>query len=645
MGIQLLSYDSVRYFYNTQNQLKDHIYKRSQSYFDAAKKTRSSIYVKEQLESYNKAMKDVFLQRLGGIPFDNEPLNAKITSVKEFDDHRMENIVFTSRKDTYVTGTMYIPHGLSQPSAAVLLLCGHADEGRWFSEYQIVAHMLIKAGLIVFAIDPVGQGERVSYYDNEKGEYVIPPCVEDHDVMGIPATATGRYLASYFLCDEMRAIDYMLTRPEIDPKRIGVTGNSGGGTQTMATMAADDRIAAAAPATFVTSRECYLYTGNPQDSEQIWYGCTEFGYDHINPIMNIAPKPLAILAVNYDFFAIEGTLQTFAEAQRFYDMYGKKENICLYRDNYTHSYTPYLAAKAAEFFAKHLLNKDISLEPDNYEQKPADIYFNTKSGRVRGEIDGARFLYDDVNDVADELYKKRWALTDEERLSRAREWLTERVFAHRTPYDFFVRRLKPTDDGELITQPILWHSQKDIFNFAFLIRESKNAGKKLPIWLAVWENGTKEIQDNEALIRQKCSEGYEVAVLDVTGVGYIQADQINDGDIKAQYKTMYKLCCDMMFIDDSLVALRSWDVLRAIEMLKSEYGVEDKDITLNCKGNYGVYGVVAGFINQGVNVEYDNILESVQESKIKPWGLKYDDELPVIMPGMLKYFDYCELKR
>lgn len=99
-------------------------------------------------------------------------------------------------------------------------------------------------------------------------------------------------MEAYFLCDQMRAVDYMLTRPEIDPNRIGITGNSGGGTQTMAMMAVDDRLAAAAPGTFVTSRRSYLAANDPQDCEQIWFGITQFGYDHINPNYELCSKAL-----------------------------------------------------------------------------------------------------------------------------------------------------------------------------------------------------------------------------------------------------------------------------------------------------------------------------------------------------------------
>ena len=646
MSIELMPENAVRYYYCMNTQLKDHIYGRAQNYFDAAKKRRSELYVKEQIDAYKKEQREKFINGIGGIAWDKAPLDAEITSVKKYEFYDMENIIFCSRRGTYVTGSMYIPHGLKGPGAAVLFLHGHADDARHYPEYQSACDTLARAGLIVFAIDPVGQGERVSYYDNETGRYIIPPCTDDHDCAGVPATATGRFIQSYFLSDEMRAVDYMLTRPEIDPKRIGVTGNSGGGTQTMAMMAADDRIAAAAPATFVTSRESYMYSGEPQDSEQIWYGITEAGYDHIDPIINFAPKPLAILTVNYDFFTLEGTRDTVNEASRFYEIYGKRENLYWFRDDAIHQYTPYLQRCAAKFFAKHLLGKDIDIDNDGYKIKPAEDFYNTVSGRVRGEIKNARFLYDENIDIAKELFDKRHSLSDAERLEKAEMWLRKKVYSYRVPYDFFIRKLEQTKNDKYITSPVFWHSQKDLFNFAFLIRNVKYENKKLPVVIALWENGTKATQEHEAWIEHKCAEGYEVMVLDVSGEGYISVDDINAKGKKAKYGTMYKLCCDLLYMNDSMTALRSYDVLRAIDMLGEVYGIEESEITLYCESKYGVYGVIAAFLNKKIGFEYGNGLPvSVYENYIKPFAQNYCDELSVILPEMLGYFDYNEIMR
>ena len=94
MDIELMSEASVRYYYCMNTQLKDHIYKRAQNYFDAAKKTRSEIYVKEQLEEYNRKQREKFINGIGGIAWDRAPLDAKVTSVKEYEHYNIENIIF-----------------------------------------------------------------------------------------------------------------------------------------------------------------------------------------------------------------------------------------------------------------------------------------------------------------------------------------------------------------------------------------------------------------------------------------------------------------------------------------------------------------------------------------------------------------------
>ncbi len=644
--METISREALQYYYSMQNQLKDHIYRREQKYFDKAKKTRAAISTVEELSAYNKEMKEKFISNIGGIPESDVPFDAEIRAVREYDEYRIENIIFKSRKGTYITSSMYIPHGLTEKSAALLFVHGHSDDTRHYPAYQIACDTFARAGLIVFAIDPVGQGERVSYFDDEKNDYIVPPCVEDHDAAGIPAIATDRFAASYFLSDEKRALDYMLTRPEIDPARIGVTGNSGGGTQTMVMMAVDDRIAAAAPGTFVTSRESYMYSGQPQDCEQIWYRATEMGYDHINPIMNFAPKPLAILSVNYDFFTIEGTMDTIEEAKRYYAMYGKEENLAWFRDDSLHEYTPNLSRMAAQFFAKHLLGKDIEISNENYKMKPYSDFFCTKSGRVRGEIADARFLYDENVDRAKYLYEKRHSLPDEERKRRAKEWLREKVYAFREPCSFNIRKLSRIKSEGCIVQPCFWRSQKDVFNFASIIVKEELFDKKLPVIIALWKDGNKALEEHGDWIRNKCDEGYRVVVLDYVGEGLIEAAEINAYPSKYEkYATFYKLCCDMLYIGDSLAAMRTWDVIRATEMISEIYGVEKENQTIFCESQYGIYGALAAFVDGKVKVEYaDKLAGSIEKDMIDVFAKEYNDDYSIIIPGMLSYFDYDEIK-
>ncbi len=148
----------------------------------------------------------------------------------------------------------------------MLLPCGHSDNGKAYEDYQRACILLAKNGMAVLCYDPIGQGERFQRLDAQ-GKPVIRGTTE-HTMAGIGALLVGRQLASYRIWDGLRALDYLASRPEVDPDRLGCTGNSGGGTLTAYLMALDDRIAVAAPSCYITSLERLFATIGPQDAEQ-----------------------------------------------------------------------------------------------------------------------------------------------------------------------------------------------------------------------------------------------------------------------------------------------------------------------------------------------------------------------------------------
>ena len=112
------------------------------------------------------------------------------------------------------------------------MFIGH-DQASFREEYyQVIITNLVKKGMIVFAIDPLGQGEHVQYYDTSIKFSAIGYSVIEHCYFGNVCFLAGVSSAKYFIWDGIRAIDYLLTRKEVDPENIGVTGFSGGGTVT-----------------------------------------------------------------------------------------------------------------------------------------------------------------------------------------------------------------------------------------------------------------------------------------------------------------------------------------------------------------------------------------------------------------------------
>src|SRR5262249_37791141 len=147
----------------------------------------------------------------------------------------------------------------------------------------------------------------------------------EHTTVGVGSIPLGRGTATFRIWDGMRAIDYVAGRKDIDAKKIGVTGVSGGGTLTSYLMALDDRVACAAPSCYLTSFRRLLDTIGPQDAEQNIHGQLAFGMDHADYVMMRAPKPTLILAGKQDFFDIQGTRDSYQQAKNFYKRLGFAE--------------------------------------------------------------------------------------------------------------------------------------------------------------------------------------------------------------------------------------------------------------------------------------------------------------------------------
>ena len=122
-------------------------------------------------------------------------------------------------------------------------------------------------------------------------------------------TAYAQHAVAAF---ELGALDYLLTREEVDPQQLGVTGLSGGGTQTAWLMALEDRWTMAAPACFITTLQHNADNELPADSEQCPPNFLKLRLDHSDCIAAMAPRPVILLAQEKDFFDVRGTVSAFA---------------------------------------------------------------------------------------------------------------------------------------------------------------------------------------------------------------------------------------------------------------------------------------------------------------------------------------------
>jgi cephalosporin-C deacetylase-like acetyl esterase len=285
----------------------------------------AQIKTREQAEQRRKAVREKLLRLMGGLPDYRGPLNVKHYGTLDRGDYRIEKIAYESMAGFHVTANVYVPARGSGPFPAVLMPVGHGRDGKAGS--RTVATGLVLKGFIALAYDPPGQGERLQYWDPAAGASRVGGPTDEHSHANGHTMLIGDNVARYFIWDGMRGIDYLLTRKDVDPKRIGCTGCSGGGTITTYIAALDDRVAAAAPACYTNSWEELLPARGPQDAEQTFVNFLSEGLNFGDYALLFAPKPWLIVSTIEDFFPLEGARQTYEEARRFYRLYGAQDRI------------------------------------------------------------------------------------------------------------------------------------------------------------------------------------------------------------------------------------------------------------------------------------------------------------------------------
>jgi hypothetical protein len=187
--------------------------------------------------------------------------------------------------------------------------------------------------------------------------------------------------------DGIRSVDYLLTRKEVDPQRIGITGHSGGGTQSAYIAAFDDRILAVAPECFITNQRRIWEGIGPQDAEQNFFHGIASGIDLPDLLEVRAPKPAMIISTTRDFFSIQGARETETEVRKVYHAFGMDENFSRVEDDSIHGVTKKNRESRNAFFQKHLNLPGDSTDDEVKLLSPEELQI-TKTGQVSTSMGG-----------------------------------------------------------------------------------------------------------------------------------------------------------------------------------------------------------------------------------------------------------------
>jgi dienelactone hydrolase len=283
-------------------------------------------------------------------------MNARVIETIRKDGYRIEKLVYESLPSFHVTGCLFIPDSADKKRApAIMNVVGHNQDAFRDELYQIVILNLVRKGFVVLAIDPIGQGEKVQYYDPEIQVSAIGYSVIEHCFFGNQCFLAGVSPGRYFVWDAVRGIDYLKIRPEVDPYRIGVTGFSGGGTVTSYVGALDERVKVSIPCSWSTASRRQIETKGAQDAESILVRGLARGITFEDLIEVRAPEPTLMTFTSRDeYLSIQGAREAYREIRKAYAAFAAEDNVALVEDDYRHWMTPRIRSAIYEFLMKHL---------------------------------------------------------------------------------------------------------------------------------------------------------------------------------------------------------------------------------------------------------------------------------------------------
>lgn len=558
-------------FSDAPNSLYHHIASQAYNQLDKRANIISEIHTLSDWQERQEWERKTLMDIVGPFP-EKTPLNAKITKKIDKGEFRVEHIIFESQPGYYVTSSLFIPNSFKKgKKLPVVIYCsGHSDDG-YHGFYQQMILNLVKKGFIVFAFDPVAQGERLEYYDPKTNKSEIKGPVPGHSYPGTQALIVGSSLSRFMIWDGIRAVDYLLTRKEVDPTRIGITGRSGGGTQSSQIAAFDERIFAAAPESYITNYTKLFQSPGPQDAEQNLYNAVERGIDHADLLLVRAPKPTLIIATTGDYFSIQGFRETAEEVSKIYKAYGKEDNFYTAEDDLPgHGTTQKNREAMYAFFQKYLDNPGSSTDEEVEFLSKEEIQV-TSTGQISTSL-GGETVFSMINSQAkilvDSLQSSRNDLKNHfpKVITSAKE-----LSGYRNPDKIN----EPVYTGSIQRENYNIHKYfiKGEGNYVipyFLVVPDKPNNKAILYLHPLGKNAEVSVGGE---IEWFVKNGYTVLAPDLIGIGEM-GPGIFHGDSYIQ-GVSYNVWFASMLIGRSIVGIRAGDVIRLTRILLNNEKIDE----------------------------------------------------------------------
>lgn len=567
---------------------------------------------KEEWEARRPEVRREVMQALGIGSLEKTPLNVKSVGVIEKTDFTIEKIIFESRPGFYVTGNLWKPRGVEGRLPVILWVHGHNEKAK--AGYGWPQYGFVSKGIMAFAIDGVGFGERT-------------PQIHAANTV---CWTTGTSTMGFEIWDNIRAIDYLLTRGDVDPSRIGVAGRSGGGTQTLYMLGVETRIRAAVVMAGMSTFQ-KAYVGNASGHCPCNY--TPFVLSYVN-----TADILAAAAPDTSIFVMQGSLDTLFPAKeseesvrlanKVVDLYDGIDKIRFFTDAAQHPASNKQIALEIKFFTQ-TLNPDVKdYSVPKYEEPPVDeiaVGF-PKTSRTTIDI------------CAGEAFKtpkpEAGTLKDwEAAADTIRKQLSTKIFGGFAP----VANGAPvsygkTDAGSYSVEMFTIETETG-FRIPVAVYTPAAASGKLPVSVIVFRRGNYGMNDLVAAkgdpFKATGREGM-IVVPDMRGLGMQSA--LDEGRMdKLQQYTDYGATAPANLIGRPIAGMRALDLMGVVSWLAGREDVDAGKISLVSMDDTAHIALLAAVMDARISETVLNGTPNTFFMRVLPKGNSIDFHVPGIM--------------
>jgi dienelactone hydrolase len=606
----------------------------------AAHERRARVTSKSEAQAYVRSVRERIQECFGPWP-EKTPLNPRVTGVVERETYHIEKVLFESRPDFLVTGNLYLPKGRPLPLPGVVGVCGHSSNGKAETAYQSFAQGLARQGYVVFLIDPIGQGERLQYPDDNLRSR-IGVGVREHLHAGNQQFLVGEFLGAWRAWDGIRALDYLLTREEVDSRHLGVTGNSGGGTMITWLCGVESRWTMGAPSCFVTTFLHNLENELPADTEQCPPRALALGLDHSDFIAAMAPNPVILLGKEKDYFDARGIEEACGRLRQLYELLGAGENLGLFIGPSYHGFSQENREAMYRWFNRATKISGAQTEPSLVIEKDETLWC-TPEGQVAPLK--SRSVFSFTREASSALSRQRGSVEGGALLAAVKGVLKLPPGSGVPDY----RILRPLG-GRGYPKPhgttYVVETEPGVQALVYRLSDERHYSRppqtsRRAVLYVSHHSSDAELRE-EPLVRTLLKEEPEADfyACDVRGIGESQPDTCGRNSFLNPYGSDYFYAIHSLMLDRPYPGQKTHDVLRVLDWLASN---GHREVHLAARGWGAIPATFAALLSDHVKaVTLKNALTSyreVAETEYYRWPLS------ALLPGVLREFDLPDCYR